>query len=203
MSRCRTSSEPCVITSCIHMWTNERKFQKSADTCFPGREQPSCAIPKAFELPEGEVVIERRAGGLLVKPRRGGWEDFFAKPSLDIDMTRLRCAPQRLNELSSSISQLNLVSDVARANDPAGHEHLHSGTEERSPRTLASAAASEAHFCRSWCRPSCGSDSKSQRAPAAIIEARWHASKNFTIVSTAYLRRRPDRSRICKPARRP
>ena len=53
---------------------------------FRAGNSQAVRIPKAFELPEGEVVIERRAGGLLVKPRRGGWEDFFAKPSLDIDL---------------------------------------------------------------------------------------------------------------------
>ena len=53
---------------------------------FRAGNSQAVRIPKAFELPEGEVLIERRAGGLLVKPRRGGWEDFFAKPSLDIDL---------------------------------------------------------------------------------------------------------------------
>ena len=53
---------------------------------FRAGNSQAVRIPKAFELPEGEVVIERRAGGLLVKARRGGWEDFFAKPSLDIEL---------------------------------------------------------------------------------------------------------------------
>lgn len=53
---------------------------------FRAGNSQAVRIPKAFELPEGEVIIERRAGGLLVKPRRGGWEDFFAKPSLDLDL---------------------------------------------------------------------------------------------------------------------
>ncbi|HEX4481460.1 MAG TPA: hypothetical protein VH082_11655 [Rudaea sp.] len=53
---------------------------------FRAGNSQAVRIPKAFELPEGEVVIERRAGGLLVKPRRGGWQEFFAKPSLDIDL---------------------------------------------------------------------------------------------------------------------
>lgn len=68
---------------------------------FRAGNSQAVRIPKAFELPEGEVVIERRAGGLLVKPRRGGWEDFFAKPSLDIDMdaVALRAtAPERAVE---------------------------------------------------------------------------------------------------------
>jgi len=66
---------------------------------FRAGNSQAVRIPKAFELPEGEVIIERRAGGLLVRPRRGGWEDFFAKPSLDIDLdaAALRAtAPERL-----------------------------------------------------------------------------------------------------------
>lgn len=76
--------------------------QKSLPTrVFRAGNSQAVRIPKAFELPEGEVVIERRAGGLLVKPRRGGWEDFFAAPALDLDMdaSALRAtAPERLVE---------------------------------------------------------------------------------------------------------
>src|ERR1700749_510582 len=73
--------------------------QKSLTTrVFRAGNSQAVRIPKAFELPEGEVVIERRAGGLLVKTRRGGWEDFFAKPSLylNLDPAALRAtAPER------------------------------------------------------------------------------------------------------------
>jgi len=68
---------------------------------FRAGNSQAVRIPKAFELPEGEVIIERRAGGLLVKPRCGGWEDFFAKPSLDLDLdaAALRStAPERAVE---------------------------------------------------------------------------------------------------------
>jgi virulence-associated protein VagC len=34
-------------------------------------------IPKAFEIPEGEVVIEQRDGGLFINTRRGKWVEFF------------------------------------------------------------------------------------------------------------------------------
>jgi virulence-associated protein VagC len=34
-------------------------------------------IPKAFEIPEGEVVIEQRDGGLFINTRRGKWAEFF------------------------------------------------------------------------------------------------------------------------------
>ena len=35
-------------------------------------------IPKAFEIPEGEVVIEQRNGGLFINTQRGKWAEFFA-----------------------------------------------------------------------------------------------------------------------------
>ncbi len=53
---------------------------------FRAGNSQAVRIPKAFELPEGEVVIEQRAGGLFVKAKRGGWEEFFAKPALGIDL---------------------------------------------------------------------------------------------------------------------
>jgi antitoxin VapB len=34
-------------------------------------------IPKAFEIPEGEVMIEKRDGGLFINTRRGKWAEFF------------------------------------------------------------------------------------------------------------------------------
>jgi virulence-associated protein VagC len=51
---------------------------------FRAGNSQAVRIPKAFELPEGEVVIERRSGGLLVKPRRRGWNEFFERPTLDL-----------------------------------------------------------------------------------------------------------------------
>ena len=53
---------------------------------FRAGNSQAVRIPKAFELPEGEVVIEQREGGLFVKAKRGGWEEFFAKPPLGIDL---------------------------------------------------------------------------------------------------------------------
>ena len=59
---------------------------------FRAGNSQAVRIPKAFELPEGEVLIEQRPGGLFVKPRRGGWEEFFAKPplGLELDPAQLR-----------------------------------------------------------------------------------------------------------------
>lgn len=51
-------------------------------------------IPKAFELPAGQVLIEQRPGGLFVKPKRGDWQEFSCKVplELDLDPVELRAA---------------------------------------------------------------------------------------------------------------
>ena len=53
---------------------------------FRAGNSQAVRIPKAFELPEGEVVVEQRAGGLFVKIKRGGWPEFFAKPALGVEL---------------------------------------------------------------------------------------------------------------------
>lgn len=40
-------------------------------------------IPRAFALPEGEVTIERREGGLFISALRGRWDLFFAEPGVE------------------------------------------------------------------------------------------------------------------------
>ena len=75
---------------------------------FRAGNSQAVRIPKAFELPEGEVVIEQRAGGLFVKPRRGGWEEFFAKPPLrlDLDAAQLRATgPDRPVDFDLSVRE--------------------------------------------------------------------------------------------------
>lgn len=65
---------------------------------FRAGNSQAVRIPKAFELPEGEAVIEQRAGGLFIKLKRGGWEEFFAKPPLraNLDPAELRATgPER------------------------------------------------------------------------------------------------------------
>ncbi len=49
-------------------------------------------IPKAFELPEGEAVIEQHSGGIFIRSKRVGWKEFFSNPplSLDLDPAELR-----------------------------------------------------------------------------------------------------------------
>jgi virulence-associated protein VagC len=43
-------------------------------------------IPKAFDLPEGDVFIERREGGLFISPLRGRWDLFFAEPGVEFPL---------------------------------------------------------------------------------------------------------------------
>lgn len=51
-------------------------------------------IPKAFELPEGEVYIERCEGGLFISALRGRWDLFFSEPGVEF--------PYRAKELRDS-----------------------------------------------------------------------------------------------------
>ncbi len=54
---------------------------------FRAGNSQAVRIPKAFELPEGEVRIERRAGGLFIADQRGDWASFFAQPGVDFPFT--------------------------------------------------------------------------------------------------------------------
>lgn len=65
---------------------------------FRAGNSQAVRIPKAFELPEGDAVIEQRAGGLFIKVRQGGWAEFFSKPPLraELDPAELRATgPER------------------------------------------------------------------------------------------------------------
>ena len=44
-------------------------------------------IPKALELDDDEVYIERRGSGLYITPKRGRWEAFFAGEPVDMDLS--------------------------------------------------------------------------------------------------------------------
>jgi virulence-associated protein VagC len=59
---------------------------------FRAGNSQAVRIPKSFELPEGEAVIEQRPGGLFIKHKHGGWAEFFAKPPLSatLDPAELR-----------------------------------------------------------------------------------------------------------------
>ncbi len=49
-----------------------------ATRIFRAGNSQAVRIPKAFELPLGDVVIEQRDGGLFINTRRGKWNEFFA-----------------------------------------------------------------------------------------------------------------------------
>ncbi|MGH8237478.1 MAG: antitoxin [Steroidobacteraceae bacterium] len=68
--------------------------KRLATRVFRAGNSQAIRIPKAFELPEGEAVIEQRAGGLFIKVRRGDWREFFAQPPLnaDLDPAELRAS---------------------------------------------------------------------------------------------------------------
>lgn len=40
-------------------------------------------IPRSFDLPEGEVTIERREGGFFISALRGRWDLFFAEAGVE------------------------------------------------------------------------------------------------------------------------
>jgi len=50
---------------------------------FRAGNSQAVRIPKPYELPEGEVYIEPREGGLFISALRGRWDLFFAKPGVD------------------------------------------------------------------------------------------------------------------------
>jgi virulence-associated protein VagC len=73
---------------------------------FRAGNSQAVRIPKAFELPEGEVVIEQRAGGLFVKVKRSSWPEFFAKAplSMDLDAAEIRATgPERPVDFDLSV----------------------------------------------------------------------------------------------------
>lgn len=52
-------------------------------------------IPRAFALPEGEVMIERREGGLFISALRGRWDLFFAEPGVEFPYTAAQLCDRR------------------------------------------------------------------------------------------------------------
>ena len=59
---------------------NKSSYQptRQSTRVFRAGNSQAVRIPKAFELPEGEVMIEQRDGGLFINTRRGKWAVFFA-----------------------------------------------------------------------------------------------------------------------------
>lgn len=50
---------------------------------FRAGNSQAVRIPKALELPEGDVYIERRDGGLFISPLRGRWDLFFSERGVE------------------------------------------------------------------------------------------------------------------------
>ena len=53
---------------------------------FKAGNSQAVRIPKALELDEGEVYIERRGNSLLITPKRGRWAEFFAGEPVDLEL---------------------------------------------------------------------------------------------------------------------
>lgn len=80
--------------------------KRLATRVFRAGNSQAVRIPKAFELPEGEAIIEQRHGGLFIKLKRSSWPEFFAKPALsvDLDPAELRATgPERPVEFDLSV----------------------------------------------------------------------------------------------------
>jgi virulence-associated protein VagC len=54
---------------------------------FRAGNSQAVRIPKALELPEGEVYIEEREGGLFISALRGRWDLFFSEEGADFPFT--------------------------------------------------------------------------------------------------------------------
>ena len=52
-------------------------------------------IPRGFDLPEGEVTIERREGGFFISSLRGRWDLFFAEPGVEFPFTAAQLRDRR------------------------------------------------------------------------------------------------------------
>lgn len=77
---------------------------------FRAGNSQAVRIPKAFELPEGEAIIEQRTGGLFIKLKRGSWTEFFAKPPLEADLNPI--------ELRSTGSERSVNFDLSEGTRP-------------------------------------------------------------------------------------
>ena len=80
---------------------------------FRAGNSQAVRIPKAFELPEGEVRIERRAGGLFIADQRGDWASFFAQPSVDFPFAAKELRDNR-PERAVDVTWIDALSTGAR-----------------------------------------------------------------------------------------
>jgi virulence-associated protein VagC len=77
---------------------------------FRAGNSQAVRVPKALELPEGEVYIEPRNGGLFVSTLRGRWDLFFSEAGVDFPFDR--------KDLRDNRSSREVSLDSAEANPP-------------------------------------------------------------------------------------
>jgi virulence-associated protein VagC len=61
--------------------------QPTKTRVFRAGNSQAVRIPKAFELPPGEVLIERREGGVFISTLRGRWDLFLSGPGVELPFT--------------------------------------------------------------------------------------------------------------------
>lgn len=72
-------------------------IEKTARTrVFRAGNSQAVRIPKAFELPDGDVYIEQREGGLFISTLRGRWDLFAARPGVELGFTAADVRDKRL-----------------------------------------------------------------------------------------------------------
>lgn len=62
----------------------QRIDKPSRTRVFRAGNSRAVRIPRAFELPEGEVTIEQRDGGIFISALRGRWDLFFSEPGVEV-----------------------------------------------------------------------------------------------------------------------
>lgn len=78
---------------------------------FRAGNSQAVRIPKAFELPEGDVYVEKRDGGLFISPLRDRWDLFFAAPG---DIFPFATAELRDNRTPRDVQWVNDGASVAK-----------------------------------------------------------------------------------------
>ena len=82
--RCVITLRDYVEPGATEMETNGKQTRTRV---FRAGNSRAVRIPKSFDLPEGEVYIERREGGLFITSLRGRWDLFFSEPGVEYPYT--------------------------------------------------------------------------------------------------------------------
>lgn len=62
-------------------------------------------IPKAFELPDSDVYVKKRDGGLFITPIQERWDLFFAEPGVQLPFDAATLRDNRPSREIQSISK--------------------------------------------------------------------------------------------------